>query len=219
MPDYGFGTFASIGEYGFGAGVDWAEMNKGITPIFMKIPEQNLAKTEAEGRVVYDDIEVVHLHIAGDSNSVHSAPVDETIKQRFATQYAHWKQTEEARMVTGTPLKMWPMATPGFVKEMEAIDVYSVDDLANIADVHIGKFPDGRVWRDRAVAWLKAADGAAAETKFAAENERLRARLDTLEKNFSSLAEAKPLKPKTSVQSERMKLVWAKRREKAAAAS
>jgi len=180
MADYGYGTIATVGEDGFNS-VDWAAMNKGITPVFTIIPIEDEKSSIEQQRAVYRDTEVVLLYIAGDQFSVHSAPVDEAIKRRFPDQYANWKRTNEGRTITGTPLKFWPMATPAFIKEMESINVFSVDDLANIADVHVGNMPDGRVWRDRAAAWLANASDTAATSRFAAENDRLRERLEALE--------------------------------------
>ena len=180
MTDYGFGTIGAIGENGMNS-VDWVAMNKGITPVFRLEPVINEKETELQGRAVYDNTEIVLLYIAGDQNSVHSQPVDQYVKRRFPEQYEHWKRTNEGRSISGTPLRMWPMATPAFIKEMESINVFSVDDLANIADVHIGKMPDGRIWRDRAAAWLANAQSTAVESKFAAENDRLRERLEALE--------------------------------------
>jgi len=185
MTDYGFGTIGAIGENGMNT-VDWAAMNKGITPVFQIVPVQNEKESEAQGRAVYTDTEVVLLYIAGDQNSVHSQPVDNYIKRRFPEQYEHWKRTNEGRRITGTPLRMWPMATPAFIKEMEHINVFSVDDLANIADVHMSKMQDGRIWRDRAQAWLDNAKETSVSTRFAAENDRLKERLEALEARLRS---------------------------------
>ena len=201
MTDYGFGTIGAIGENGMNS-VDWTAMNKGITPVFQVVPVENAIESERQGRAVYTDTEIVLLYIAGDQNSVHSQPVDNYIKRRFPEQYEHWKRTNEGRRITGTPLRMWPMATPAFIREMEAINVFSVDDLANIADVHVNKMPDGRVWRDRAQAWLGNAKDTAAETRFASENERLKERLAALEARLEPEAPSLydvELKPKEKV--------------------
>lgn len=191
--DYGYGTFASVGEDDTNR-VNFGGHNKGITPIFFTVAEPNPKESELQGRAVYTTEERVHLMIAGDSFSVHSQPVDEGIKWRFPEAYKHWKQTNEGRQITGTPLKMWPLATPVQIKELEAINVFSVEDLANIADVHINRIPDGRVWRQRAQAWLETAAGTATATRFAAENERLRERLAALESkiNATGIAETRP---------------------------
>jgi len=214
MAEYGYGTVAVVGEDGFNS-VDWVAMNKGITPVFRMEGILNERESEAQGRAVYEDKEIVLLYIAGDQFSVHSQPVDGYIKGRFPEQYAHWKRTQEGLHITGTPLKMWPMATPAFIMEMAAINIHSVDDLANVADVYLDKITDGRVWRERAKTWLKAASEGALENKLASENERLRERLSMLERNFSSLADEKPLK--STERSDRMRKMWAERKAAKAA--
>ena len=220
MAEYGYGVIATVGEDGFNS-VDWAAMNKGVTPVFTRIPIHNGQKSADQGRAVYDDVEVVLLHIAGDSYSIHSTLVDDTIKARFSEQYAHWKRTDQGLHITGTPLKMWPLASPAFIAEMQAINIFSVDDLAHIADVNLDKIPDGRVWRDRAAAWLKAASDSASSDKFAAENERLQARIEALEKMVSAPESqspaARPMRSISTAKSERMRLYWARRKEEKAA--
>jgi hypothetical protein len=57
---------------------------------------------------------------------------------------------------------------------MEFLNIFSVDDLAATADVHLDRFADGRQWRDRAAAWLKSAKDGAEAARYAAENARLR---------------------------------------------
>ena len=206
MAEFGYGTMATVGVDGFNT-VSYAEMNRGITPVFQIVPIPNELESERQGRVVYSDTETVLLYIAGDQFSVHSQPVDEQIKARFPEQYNHWKRTNEGRQITGTPLKMWPMATPAFIREMEAINVFSVEDLANIADVNVSRLPDGRVWRERAQAWIAAATGSAQTTRFAAENERLKERIAALEQRFSTVQD----KPKVD-RSEYMREWHAKRK-------
>ena len=184
MAEYGYGTIATVGEDGFSNSVSMVDMNKGVTPVFTIIPIYDERSSAEQKRAVYRNTEVVLLYIAGDQFSVHSTLVDEEIKHRFPDQYANWKRTNEGRTITGTPLKFWPMATPAFIKEMESINVFSVDDLANIADVHLSNMPDGRVWRDRAASWLANARETATHDKFAAENDRLRGRLEALEEKL-----------------------------------
>jgi hypothetical protein len=224
--EYGYGTFASVGSDGFNS-IDYASMNKGITPVFMTVPEYNDRLSKEQGRAVYDDAERVHLHIAGDQFSVHSAPVDDYIKGRFPEEYARWKRTGEARHITGTPLKLWPPATPAFVKEMEAINIHSVEDLANIADVHVTTFFDGRLWKERATAWLQAASSSVSNSKFEDENKRLKERLQTLEKlvgdgRTEHETQVKKGRKKLELsdderlrRSERVKAMWAAKRAKA----
>jgi hypothetical protein len=206
MADYGYGTVASVGDDGSNR-VDYSSMNKGITPIFFMEPTLDEKASAEQGRAVYKEMEIVHLHIAGDSCSIHATLVDDVIKQRFPEQYKHWKQTNQGHHVSGTPLKMWPPATPIQIKELEAIHVYSVEDLASIADVHINRIPDGRLWRDKAAAWLRVASDSVAAQKMQEVNDALQAQIDELKKVGRVKKRAF-----SSVRSEKMKAAWAKRK-------
>jgi hypothetical protein len=211
--DYGYGTVASVGDDGSNR-IDYSSMNKGITPIFFMEPTLDERASSEQGRAVYKETEIVHLHIAGDSCSVHATPVDEAIKTRFPEQYQHWKRTNQGHHISGTPLKMWPPATPVQIKELEAIHVHSVEDLASIADVHLDRIPDGRMWRDKAEAWLKVARDSSTATRFAAENEALKARIEALEKGSRDSPSPKVAKPRVfnALQSEKMKAHWARKK-------
>lgn len=173
MTDIGYGVFATFGE---GGKQDFEAMNKGVTPTFLMETVLDDAESAKQCRAVYTDLERVRINIAGDPFSAPVHPVDDFYKARFADAYEHWQRTR-TRRVNGTPLKHWPPATPVQIKELEAINVFSVEDLASIADVHLGRIPDGREWRKKAEDWLRIAEKMAAET----EREQLRERVRVLE--------------------------------------
>jgi hypothetical protein len=181
-------AFASVNEWG---GVDYAPHNKGVTPVFFVESVIDPGASEKAGRAIYQDMERVRIHVAGDALSVAVHPVNEAIKARFEEAYSKWKSKGRA-LVNGTPLAKWPLATPSFIKEMEFLNILSVDDLASVADVHLDRIADGRAWRDRAAAWLKSAADGAAAARYAAENHRLREDLKALSARLAQLEKAKP---------------------------
>src|ERR1700730_1495164 len=120
-------AFASVNEHG---GVDYAPHNKGVTPIFFIESAIDPAASEKAGRAIYRDLERVRIQIAGDQFSAAVHPVDAAIIERFEEAYAKWKRKGHVQ-VNGTPLARWPLATPSFIKEMEFLNIFSVDDLAS----------------------------------------------------------------------------------------
>lgn len=186
MEEFGYDTpFATIG--GFGQ-IDYNEMNKGITPLFFHITEQDHKASEEAGSPKFMQIEAVRLIVAGDMNSSPTLPVDDTIRERFAPAYEHWKAKKAGQHITGTPLKEWTLVTPPILAEMNALNINSVEDLSLVSDNNITKLTDGRIWRDKALAWLKNAKDSAHVTKLAAENARLKDDVDSLKKQVSDLA-------------------------------
>jgi hypothetical protein len=163
-------AFAAVNEHG---GVDYAPHNKGVTPVFFIESVIDPAASEKAGRAIYRDMERVRINVAGDQFSAAVHPVDAGLIDRFEEAYAKWKRKGHVQ-VNGTPLAKWPLATPSFIKELEFLNIFSVDDLASVADVHLDRIADGRQWRDRAVAWLKSAKDGAAAAQYAAENARMR---------------------------------------------
>ncbi len=162
---------ATVDQWG---GIDYGQMNKGVTPIFSVILEKDERATEESGMAKYRESEIVMIRVAGDMNSVATHPVDAAIKERFALQYEKWKTSRQARTVDGTPLKNWPMLSPIQVAEFDSLGIYSVEHVAGLSDHLVTKIQDGRVWRSKAEAWLASAKDNAAAAKFGAENERLR---------------------------------------------
>jgi hypothetical protein len=189
-------AFASVNEHG---GVDYTPHNKGVTPTFFVESVIDPAASEKAGRAIYRDMERVRIHVAGDSLSVAVHPIDDAIIARFEEAYERWKRKGRV-LINGTPLAKWPLATPSFIKEMEFLNILSVDDLASVADVNLDRIADGRQWRDRAAAWLKSAKDGAVAAQYAAENARLKedvaalsARLANLEKaNATDMASKEP---------------------------
>jgi hypothetical protein len=184
-------AFASM-SLGTGA-IDYAPHNKGVTPVFFVESVIDHAASEKAGRAIYIDMERVRINIAGDQFSSAVHPVDTAIIDRFEEAYAKWKRKGQVH-VSGTPLVKWPLATPRFIKEMEYLNIFSVDDLAAVADVNLDRFEDGRQWRDKAAAWLRSAKDGALAAQMAAENHRLREQLAGLAAKVETLMGEKPAK-------------------------
>jgi hypothetical protein len=172
-------AFAQINAFG---GVDYAPHNKGITPIFFVEPVQDFIASEREGHAVYTKKERVRLHIAGDPLSAATHPVDAGMINRFRDQYEKWKRNESGEHINGVPLSKWPMATPVMIKELEFLNIFSVEDLAAVSDANVANFSDGRAIREKAIAWLASAKDSAASMRYAAEAQRLRDEMVELRK-------------------------------------
>src|SRR5574338_31676 len=86
-------------------------------PRFFMDAIQNMAKSQAEGRPIFDEKEMVEIHIPGDKLYSHVTQVHEvwrhiggqpvTYAQRWPNEYAAFKRGEE-RAASGTPLEHWP---------------------------------------------------------------------------------------------------------------
>ena len=155
-------------------GNTFRSMNKGITPQFFVKFEANPRKSELEGRPICDEVELCRILIAGDNQNEHVEPVTEATIRRFPEAYAAWKAGRKKRLIEGTPLRQWPAIPAIKVAELEALNVFSVEALAGLADNLLGRGFDLRDWRTKAQAWLDQAKDTAAVMRYAAEAERMR---------------------------------------------
>lgn len=186
MDDFGVSSpFATVNDNG---GIDYTEVNKGVTPVFFIEPVPDEKATEAAGAVRMFEQEMVRIHVAGDMLNVHTSPVLAEHKERFAVQYAAWKTKRVGRHIEGTPLKNWPMIPAIRIAEFEAMGIFSVENLSAVSDVNIVKLQDGRVWREKATAWLKVAKDSGLSVKQAAEIERQNVTIEEMRKEIAELS-------------------------------
>lgn len=146
-------------------------------PVFRVIAAHNPHKSAEQGRPVYDDVEMVEIHIPGDRNSVAWERVQEHHKLRWPRQYEEFKAGKVAA-TSGTPLAQWPGLSMSQIAEMAALHIRSVEDLAGLTDNRLDRLgPGGRTLRERARVYLAAAAGEAPMAKLVTENQQLRDQL------------------------------------------
>ena len=122
--DFGVSTpFATVNG---GFGVDYAEMNKGVQPIFFTEPVHDAKASEEAGHPRFREEERVRLIIAGDQFNQPVHPVDDAIKERFSVQYEKWKLTHKGMHIEGTPIREWPLLSKVQIAEFEAAKIFSI---------------------------------------------------------------------------------------------
>lgn len=159
----------------------------GIFPRFYYEPFQNKAKSDEAGRPIFDKREMVEIHIAGDNKSVTVAKVTDTHRHRWPQQYEAFKREEEIP-IDGTPINEWPALSVTQVAEMKALNIHTVEALADLRDAGIQRLGmGGRQLVAKAKAYIEAASGNAGTEKLAAENETLKDRIALLESQLKEL--------------------------------
>lgn len=155
-------------------------------------------RSEAEGRPIYVDREMVHIRWPGDSKRDHHAPADEKFKlaerngeqisyaEAFPEQYAAFKNKAIARK-TGTPLNLLPFLKPTQIRELEHANVFTAEALAALPDGVIRKMGgQARAIVDQTKDWIAQAEDAGRNMRLAAENDDLKARIAKLEKAMAA---------------------------------
>jgi len=128
----------------------------------------NSFKSAQEGRPIFDEQDYVRIIVPGDKNTVIDTKVTPEYAHRFADRYEKYRKNQ-SQAVTGTPLEVWPQMTVGQVAELKAMNVHTVEQLADLSDQLAQKIMGSHDLRRRATIFLEAAAGDAANTKLQAE--------------------------------------------------
>lgn len=138
----------------------------------------NGAKSEELGRAVYDEVEKVRIIIPGDKNSEVVCQVEPRHRQEYAQQYAAFKAGQEVAPV-GTPLETWPPMTPAMVANYKALNIHTVEQLAEVTDGNLQNLGLGaRKFRDQAALWIEQASGAEPMARLQSQLNQLQADRD-----------------------------------------
>lgn len=145
------------------------------------------AKTEAEGKECYRDIEFISIFIPGDKTlSVHR-PVMPVDKNRFRLQYKQFKDNA-SETVLGTPLSTWALIGPSQRKDLEYLNCRSVEQLAGMSDIGAQSMHGLIALRQKAQNYLKAKEEDAGLIKMVAELQQRDDAIAALQAQVTALA-------------------------------
>jgi hypothetical protein len=156
---------------------------------FYTKPVRNNFKSSQENRPVYDDVEYVEIRIPGDRNSIFNQPVKQEHRIRFADRYERFKKNA-ADIQSGTPLSEWTQMTPGLVEELKYFGIQTVDQLAEMDDIHGQKIPNFHTFKAQAQAFLEKAKEGEQDSKLAAALEQRDNEIAALKEQVNTLIKA-----------------------------
>lgn len=149
--------------------------------------------SKKEGRPIFREVEKVRFRIAGDPKTVLVAPAIDpssvigpngvrlTYAELHRGPYEAFKAGATHRG-NGTPLSEAPWLTAAKRKELEALNVFTIDALAALEGANLSRLGmGGRDLKNQAMAWLGNASGSAEVSRLSDENEALKSRLADLE--------------------------------------
>lgn len=117
-------------------------MEPGVHVEFEMFPMLNGIKSKEAGREIYDEKPHVRIRVAGNDKEEFFGPVNEQIRQRFPEEFASWQKGNEVPL-TGTPVERWPQITQAQVKNLKALNIRTVEDLATLPDFGLQKLGMG----------------------------------------------------------------------------
>ena len=153
-------------------------------------PVQQIAASEKAGRPIFADKEFIRIITAADKRSEVYREVTDGDRDRFHEQYKRFKEGLEGKdQIVGTRLSEWPHLTASQVKELEGINIMTVEQLAALTDTAkqtLGMGANTLVAAARA--YLESAKDSSTAVALAAENERLRNDVTMLTEQVKELA-------------------------------
>lgn len=142
--------------------------------------------TNREGRPVYRNVE--RIRITGmrdgfgqaDNTFKIETSVNSTHIRRFPSEYNAFKAiTKDAQ--EGTPIKMWPVMTPAGVKELAAIGLFTVEQLAELSPRELRQSEWLKPYHEKAVNWMQSLEDNGAVIRLQAQVEELQKKVNQLE--------------------------------------
>jgi hypothetical protein len=101
---------------------------------YKKSMKQEDASNEA-GRPIFKEFDFVRIMIPGDNLTEIDTYAQESHKQRFPRQWAHYlNQTAGHQDIVGTPLDQWPQVTRSQAEELRGLKFYTVEAIADCSD-------------------------------------------------------------------------------------
>lgn len=151
---------------------------------------QDGPRSEAAGHPVFTDTPFIKIHVPGDPNTVIETKVNKYYEGRFKDEFASF-MTGMTSGVSGWLLKEWPIVTAATVKNLEFLNIHTVEQLAGLTDSQVQKVGmGGQELRAKAKAALDAARDGALPAAQAAKNQQLEDELAALKAQLNSLSDA-----------------------------
>ena len=159
---------------------------------YMRVVEDERA-TREQGRKVFVEKEYIKVMVPGDRLNVIDRPVQVTgtlptdDRMRFSRQYERFKSREEQKTAEGTPIHLWPQIPAALAEELKYINIFTVEQLAELADTYIGKVPKGQELKAKAKAFVLAMKDQEQVNKLQAALDERDNRIATLENELQEL--------------------------------
>jgi hypothetical protein len=101
---------------------------------YKKSLKQDIASDEA-GRPIFKEFDFVRIMIPGDNLTEIDTYAQESHKQRFPRQWAHYQnQVSNHEDIIGTPLEQWPQVTRSQAEELRGLKFHTVESIADCSD-------------------------------------------------------------------------------------
>lgn len=153
------------------------------------------AESEKAGRNIYRDVPFLWIRFPGDRTREVKRKATDADKARFPRQWAAF-QNQQQEVHEGTPIEDWGPISKSLALTYKGLNIHTVENLAAVGDHLLQNLGHGaREMRDKAVAWLKSAEGSAELLALQAKNQSLQDDIEALKAQIAEIGK-KPRKKK-----------------------
>lgn len=150
----------------------------------------SLYRADENGEPISVKIDMFELIQPGDKEPT-QVEADQDHKRRFPQAWEAYQRGEELK-ASGDLLEILFPVEKQTVSLLNAHNIFTIQQLANLSDSAMGNFPFGRSLKDKAANYLKTNKGGSEFEKLAKQNEALLARLEALEQKNSAPVTERP---------------------------
>lgn len=162
---------------------------------FVRDAEQNNYKSAQEGRPIFEDKDFVRIMTPGDTRTTIYREASDQDKKRFPKAWGLYERGLEA-VTEGTPLAEWAQITASQVRELQHVNVRTIEEFVSVSDSNIQRMGPGYAQlQKRAQQYMESSTENAAATAAARENEQLRDQMAIMQEQLDALKAAAADKP------------------------
>jgi hypothetical protein len=127
-----FAPHTSIQWNGTVGTVQYGGGDKSMVAIFYTRPHQDLAKSNEQGRPIFEDKVYVRIHPPGERLNIVDRPANITDQRRFPMQWQQFRENQQ-QIPDGTPVDLMYPNKPSIAAMLKAHGVWTVEQLATLS--------------------------------------------------------------------------------------
>ena len=148
------------------------EDNRGKMAVFFHaVQVRNNFKSDAEKRPIFEERIFIKKLVPGDSTLVVDRPMREQDMEDYPIEWARYEQKKEQK-VAGTPIDAWMAVSDTQKAEFRSLNIFTIDQFANLPDVAGDKIMGFNELRSKARAFIMAAQDSQMMDKIRAEMDK-----------------------------------------------
>lgn len=185
--DEGFAAHTNISWNGNVGTVEYGGGDRNMIAMFYNKPLHNPAKSNAEGRPIYEDRVFVRIHPPGERLNIVDRPATAQDQRRFPVQWGQFKDNRQ-QIPEGTPVDLFHPDQPSIAAMLRANNVYTIEQLAELSGTAIDSIGMGaQKYCNEAQQYLQAANKGVKASQLQHELNDRDSKIRTLEHMVKSL--------------------------------